>query len=203
MNIHFTNVKQDKPNPLTIFRVIFTIKSNANPRSTSFLWGPVTRVLRKSIVRSINRWATTERPRERKKKGKNTKRTNRVEGRRSRNANRPERKLFRTGRDEGWGGGGLHEFIISVAVHPSVIPSVWLSVASYKSKSEALSRKSAYRIYIYGEGTGCVCFHSVCVRSREGKKGETAKLGQATTHKPSSSPLRRVIQVETAIRVFD
>lgn len=82
---HAIDVKQDKPNPLTIFR-----NHPHQIQRTPVLEGPL-HAFCESIdapVRSINRWAT-------RKKGKNTRRT-RGGGRRRWNADRksPGAKLF-------------------------------------------------------------------------------------------------------------
>ena len=65
----------------------------------------------------------------------------------SKNANHPERNVGSRFNGKKRRRGGGHEFIISVAVHPSMIPR--LSFASYKSKSGALSTE--YGLVVRGD----------------------------------------------------
>lgn len=97
-------------------------------------------------------------------------------------ANRPERNFFRTSRDGGRGGGGLHEFIISVAVHPSVIP------CSCRSRHINQNQKHCRGNRARGGTTGYgVYFYSVYSERREERR--EWKLGQATTQTPPPLPL--------------
>lgn len=89
----------------------------------------------------------------------------------------------------GWGE-GVHEFIISVAVHPSVIP------CSCRSRHINQNQKHCRgnRHTVYGEGRGV--FLSVFERRKERRE-----TGNSVKPRRTQPPPGRVIQVETAIRV--
>lgn len=79
-------------------------------------------------------------------------------------------------------GGGLHEFIISVAVHPSVIP------CSCRSRHINQNQKHCRGNRARGGTTGYgVYFYSVYSERREERR--EWKLGQATTQTPPPLPL--------------